>query len=209
MINRFLYFFFLCVFATTIAFSQSTVKGYIVTLNADTLRGDIVKAAKARDDKRLSFSEVTLISDDGKSTRYVPCEISAYRKGEVLYRNFTDGDKHVFAEQLAAGSVWLYFSTAVDGTEPRYFFKRHHENAFLVMDANAPAPRRVGAVGRLERSTQNGPDILIKPDPDKAFREYFSTYFKDCVKLSRMIIMEYYSRSDIKDIFVEYNSGCK
>jgi hypothetical protein len=209
MINRLFYSFTLFVFATTAAFPQSTAKGYIVTLNGDTLRGDIVKAAKARDDKRLSFSEVTLISDDGKSSRYVPGEISAYRKGEVLYRNFTDGDKHVFAEQLTAGRVWLYFSTAVDGTEPRYFFKRDRENAFLVMDANAPAPRRVGAVGRLERSTQDGPDILIKPDPDKAFREYFSAYFKDCVKLSRMIIMEYYSRSDIKDIFVEYNTGCK
>jgi hypothetical protein len=209
MINRFILSFLVFVFVTTVTFSQSTVKGYVVTLNRDTLRGDIAKVAKARDDKRLSFSEVTLINNEGKSTRYVPGEIIAYRKGEVSFRNFTDGDKHMFGEQLTSGRVWLYFYAGVDGSESRYFFKRDHDKDFLVMNADAPVPRKAGAIGQLDRSTQDGPDIPIMPDRDKAFKEYFSGYFKDCVKLSRKIIMDFYSRSDIKDIFVEYNAECK
>lgn len=185
--------------------SQRTVKGYVVTLNGDTLRGEIAKAPKEREERRLAFTEVTIINDGGQSTRYVPGEIRAYAKGPVIFRNFADGDKHVFAQQLASGKVWLFF----DGVGSRYFFKRDKEKEFMVMNANYQLPRGLGAHVPQHQTNANGTDIPIIADRDQAFREYFSNYFKDCLRISRKITMQFYSRSDIKDIFVDYNAECK
>ncbi len=210
MLNRTLISLLLSIVIVTTSYSQETIDGYVVTLQGDTLRGKLVKAAKTRDERRLAFSEVTLINSEGQSKRYVPGEIKAYVKGSASFRNFADGDKHVFAEQLTRGRVWLYFSSGGDGTQSRYFFKRNHETDFMVMNADAPAPRRLGASAQAaDRTDGDGSDILIMPDRDKAFKEYFSAYFKDCVRISRKITMDFYSRSDIKDIFIEYNAECK
>lgn len=190
---------------TSLVFSQTTVKGFVVTLKGDTLRGDLTKAAKAREDKRLSSIQVTLINEAGESIRYLPNELRGYVKGETVFKTFAEGDKHVFAEQLTTGRALLYF----DASESRYFFKKSKDNEYFVMNANAPVPRRLGAAVEYSRSTREGPDLPIITDPDKTFREYFSVYFNDCLKLSRMIKMEYYSRTDMKDMFVEYNNACK
>jgi hypothetical protein len=122
-----------------------------------------------------------------------------------VFKAFAEGDKRVFAEQLTIGRALLYF----DASESRYFFKKSKDNEYLVVSAIAPVPRKMGAVVETSRSTREGPDLPVVTDPDKTFREYFSVYFNDCIKLSRMIKMEYYSRTDMKEMFVEYNGECK
>lgn len=89
-----------------IAFSQITfVKGYIVTLNGDTLKGEIKMNPKKEIDK---FTKVFFKDESGVQKNYKPDKLKAYGfEGNHFIASKYEGEM-MFYKILANGKIMLY-----------------------------------------------------------------------------------------------------
>ncbi len=98
--------FLLSLFVASVACAQQNfVKGYIVQLNGDTVKGEI----KVNPKKELDlFAKVAFKEANGMQKTYKPGKIKAYGFDKNIFISAKNNDEDVFFKVLSSGVLDLY-----------------------------------------------------------------------------------------------------
>jgi hypothetical protein len=187
-------------------FCQQVVPGQIIVSKSDTIFCKIVKLEKSKADASLNYKEVSVLDSANGILTYFPGEIEGYIKEGIVYKSLAIDDNKIFIRQVVGGTASLYFHSGSKSSE--YIFKRKNEEYYNVLNVPDQTIRKMhGNYGNVTGSQGRLSDIYII-EKDKAFMNYFVEYFKDCLVLVNKIKSEFYTSSDMKDIFSDYNKYC-
>ncbi len=181
-----------CLFCTTVS-GQQFKKGYIVTLEGDTIRGLL----SYQSDKANSVECILRRDENAAREVLTPKRIKAYRylqpaRYYVARTLSIDSEKKtVFLECLLEGRVSLYYFT--DGGIDRYF---------LVTKAGA-----YYEIKRADLVSESG-IWTTKQVKDTRYIELLTEIFGDCPKVKDDIRYVTIDHSSLRGITKEYNLNC-
>ena len=195
--------------------AQTIVDGVMILRQGGQVPCKMIRASKRKEEEVQVYSQVQVIDSAGTRT-YLPAELLGYVKDGVAYKAFNDNGQALFARCLVEGRSTLFYHPGGYGAGEtrhgkRYFFKKEGESGFMSINAMAPSPKWIGVP---ENPPPGGnpnsnrlPTMPIKAK-DTRFIDFFSDYLKDCQGVVRKIKMEFYTISDMKSIFEDFNA-CK
>lgn len=170
----------LFVFALSIAFAQSTfVDGYIITLNGDTLKGQIKYNPK--NDLAL-FGAVFFQTKPSDKKSYRPNKIKEFAFDDVVFVSRMVDDKQVFVKRLSYGAVNLYLYKV-----EQYLMNNMHTYIDYYME-------------------KNGSTELTHVKENK-FKKQLSEVMSDNQDIIKDIQDKKYQYENIVDVFQLYNKN--
>jgi hypothetical protein len=190
--------------------AQDFERGKIITLTKDSIECKIVNPKKRSEKAKLGYTELQIIDSTNNLKTFYPKEIYGFIKGTATYKSLVSKDVNIFMHLVVEGQLALYYSGYGMGDEAKYIFKRRSEKEFNVINASGSVTKIAGFNSGVNSELSYHPYNSTIPiiEKQKAFIEYFTQYFKDCPFLARKIKNEFYSRSDIVEIFNDYNKNC-
>jgi hypothetical protein len=186
--------------------AQDAVDGHIITLSKDTVACKILNAKKRKDQQRLNYTNLQIVDSLGNVKQIAPKEIEGYIKEGEFYKSLYTKDFSCFMLLITDGNVSLYFYPGYDmPAGEKYIFKKRNEQEYNIMNASLEVTRPSGfSVAAMTNASRLATIPLI--DREKPFLNYFTEYFKDCPLLVRKMRSQWYTSSDIVQIFKDYNT---
>lgn len=199
---------FLILFSCSFVHAQQFVEGYIVLNSGDTVGADIFKYKKKKDEISKACAEI-LILENGVEKKFVPADVRGYGKGGSIYVSInhriekTNERLETFARVITHGRVTLLHVPFSKYGE-KYFFRKDNERAWQMLDAILNVKVESRSTATYGNANTQGGGVRIT-DYEQAFQEYFIHYFTDCPVIARKLKTQFYTSSDIIDMFIEYN----
>lgn len=187
--------------------AQDAVDGQIITLSRDTIACKILNTKKRKDQQRLNYTNLQILDSLGNVKQIAPKEIEGYIKDGEFYKSLYAKDFSFFMLLITDGKVSLYFYPGYEmPAGDKYIFKKRNEQEFNIMNASLEVTKQSGfSTAAMTYSSRQATIPLI--DREKPFLNYFTEYFKDCPLLVRKMRSQWYSSSDVVQIFKDYNTG--
>lgn len=165
-------------------FSQSsgvTVKGYVVTLKDDTLRGDI----KINPKKELEvFEKVTITISATEKKTFKPEKIKEYVTDSGRYMSRMIDDQMVFLKVLSYGKINLY--------EYRYYWEKPNKDVVIKSEYYME---------------KEGDKKAGKIKQNSKYKKQLAEAMADNAELVKNFEDKEFDASDMIEIFNQYNSG--
>lgn len=177
--QRQFFYVFIIVFFTSYSFSQN-VKGYVITLKDDTLRGEI----KLNPKKELEvFEKVTLIISATEKKTFKPEKIKAYKTDSAYFvsKKFEDG--MMFFKVLSAGKLNLY--------EYQYYWEKPNKDVVIKSEYY------------MEKS---GEEKTTKIKQGSKYKKQLAEAMADNTELVKTFDEKEFDAEDMIEIFNQYNS---
>jgi hypothetical protein len=153
-------------FAFSVAFSQITfVKGYMINMTGDTLKGEIKMNPKKEFD---NFNKVNFKDASGVQKNYKPDKIKGYGFDNKHYVASKFDGEPTFYKVLSSGHVMLYEvmfemqQMNEISTKSEYYFAKKSDTEFTKLKENK-FKKQFGEV------MKDNPDILANADEGKKF----------------------------------------
>ncbi len=181
--------------------AQSFVKGILFTNDKDSVSCNIVKLKK-REESYIKFIELQIIDSLGSVKKIYPKDIQGYIKEDSFYKSVSYEGVDIFMQLIVPGKVPLYYHKGEAGDE-KYIFKRSSEKDFNFMDYDGQFNKMNKYYYASFSASRRSLVPIIAKNP--SFINFFTKYFEDCPALARKIKIEFYTRSDMADIFKDYN----
>jgi hypothetical protein len=167
-------------------FSQApavTVKGYVITLKDDTLRGDI----KLNPKKELEvFEKVTIIISPTEKKTFKPEKIKGYSTDSAVFVSKKLDDAMSFFKVLSAGKLNLY--------EYDYYWEKPNKEVVTKSEYYME---------------KNGADKTTKIKEGSKYKKQLAEAMADNSELVKSFDEKEFDAEDMVDIFKQYNTEAK
>jgi hypothetical protein len=187
---------------------QEFVQGWIVTQQADTVYGSILKHKKKYEEASGKYMEVQFRDSTGNLTTYYPQDLKAYYKNGEVFHSINASDINVFGLMITEGNVRLMktYSPRVQGC--KYFFRRKNETHYSAIDCVLKVKVEEGTNNEAMRqaSAYQGIATFRVLTSEASYRDFFMGYFKDSPMIVKKLRTGFITSSDTEEMFKEYNS---
>lgn len=163
----------------------------------------------------ILFTKLEMLDPTGDAKTWSPNELAGYWYNGSFYRSFTVAAKnqplHFFAEELENGRALLYqYNGELTDKEPVYIFRKQTEKVFHFiyqrLSVSSVYGESAGVKPQADGSMSNYMPMVF--DAEQPYLDYFKNYFSDCMNVTTRFNSSWYSISNLRAVFKDYNT-CK
>lgn len=191
---------------------MDSIKSYYFT--KDSIKEDCIfllnKSNKLKYINKYKFVEI--VNSKGNYTKLYPDSIKGYSLNNVYYKSFTINFKNkrvsFFAQEIISGDAFLYF---YDGekmdNEPIYIFRKKDDFNYIFVEQRIKKSVAFQMGRELPGANGQGARGLspICFNDEERYLDYFHHYLSDCQIVNNKFESQWYSYTNIDQMFKDYN----
>lgn len=171
-------------------------KGYVITLENDTLFGKINDAGGFKNSRLCTFKP----SKKHKVTEYLPGEIKGYRMyNDKYYASKPVGDKE--------GTKYKFVEVIIEGPVSLFHDRKSTEKAFYIQKKDSDLVRLVYEVGQLRYKPEDGASVIYSPTytvHNRLYQDNLYNFFSDSKKIQDRVPATDYDAKSLSTITKDY-----